>query len=78
MASSPTRKRIVPERERNYLSKCSSLKTGFPTKREALDHAEDLMELGRVKPGCHLTPYLCDECHDWHVYNRTIVFPQLV
>lgn len=31
------------------------------------------MQHGRVNPGCHITPYQCDECREWHLANRVIV-----
>jgi hypothetical protein len=71
MASTATRLRVPWERARTH--KCESRKFGYPTKAAALDGAELLMEKGRVDPGCHITPYLCDDCGDWHVYNRRIV-----
>jgi len=71
MASSPTRMRVYADRASSL--KCLSRKVGYPTKPAALDAAERLMEQGRVDPGCHITPYLCDDCGDWHVYNRRIV-----
>ena len=72
MASRPTRLRYGI-RHNDMLSKCESHKRCFPTKATALDGAERLMEKGFVKPGCHITPYLCRDCHYWHVWNRPIV-----
>lgn len=54
--------------------KCDSRKVGLPTKDAALNLAERLMDQGKVDPGCHITPYLCDRCGEWHVTNRRIVF----
>jgi hypothetical protein len=34
------------------------------------------MMAGRVDPGCHITPYLCDDCRRWHTRNRRIVFTE--
>ncbi len=65
-----TRKRINPAKE--YFSRCSSQKIGYRDKSEALDAAETMMEAGRVNPGCHITPYLCKECRQYHVWNRPI------
>lgn len=49
------------------------MKLGYVGKADALDAAERVMEQGRVSPGCHITPYLCTLCGDWHLYNRRIV-----
>jgi hypothetical protein len=68
MASSPTRLRV-----HDHDHRCESRKACFPTKNDALDMAEVLMERGRVYPGCHITPYQCDACGWWHVGNRVIV-----
>ncbi len=71
MASTPTRKRIDPD---DLAIKCeASLKVGYQTRQQALDGAERAMDAGRVSPGCHLTPYLCDDCGEYHVHNRRIV-----
>lgn len=59
--------------ERAQRQKCASRKICYRNKAVALDAAELLMEAGRVDPGCHITPYLCADCGDWHVYNRRIV-----
>lgn len=72
MASSPTRKHLDVEHE--YLQRCTTQKRGMPTKAAALDVAEQMMADGMVNPGCHITPYRCDVCHEWHVWNRQIVF----
>lgn len=72
MASSPTR--MALDCEHQYLERCSTRKRGFPTKAAALDVAEQMMEDGQVNPGCHITPYECPVCHEWHVTNRIIVF----
>lgn len=69
MASSPTRLAVNPLDARL----CESRKACFRTKNEALDIAEKMMELRRVHPGCHLTPYQCCNCGRWHIYNRVIV-----
>lgn len=71
MASSPSRLHVDPRR---IQVKCVTQKHGYATREEALDGCERSMEAGKVKPGCHLTPYLCDECGEWHSYNRIIVF----
>jgi hypothetical protein len=71
MASSPTRGRV--KTTTGYFRKCESLKVGYPTYAEALDAAERSMARGAVKPGCHLTPYECDRCDEWHIANRVIV-----
>lgn len=70
MASSPTRGTLPNPDER---SRCPSYKASYQTYEEALDEAERLMELGRVSPGCHITPYQCDECGHWHNGNRVII-----
>lgn len=49
------------------------MKTSWRTHAEALDAAEAMMEHGRVRPGCHITPYECLECRRWHVANKVIV-----
>lgn len=71
MASSATRKHLDPAKE--YLSHCTSLKIGYATRSQAFDAAELLMQEGRVNPGCHITPYECRDCGQWHVFNRPIV-----
>lgn len=71
MASSSTRLH-VPIAHR-HLRKCPSEKIGYPHKGAALDAAEVMMRQDRVNPGCHITPYSCDECGEWHVRNRRIV-----
>jgi hypothetical protein len=53
--------------------KCDTRKKGYATKGEALDAAELMMELGQVNAGCHMTPYLCPFCQEFHVSNRVIV-----
>jgi hypothetical protein len=73
MASRQTRLRrrgdVVPNR-------CTSQKTSYANYSEALTAAEQIMERGHVTRGCHITPYLCDSCDRWHVWNRPIVFPK--
>jgi len=71
MASRPTRRRMrVTDVD---FRKCASQKIGYATKDAALDAAEATMRRGNVQPGCHLTPYLCDACGEWHIYNRQVV-----
>lgn len=71
MASTPTRGKV---RERSgFFRKCVSQKVGYATHDEAWTAAEAAMEAGRVSPGCHLTPYECGDCQDWHIRNRVIV-----
>ena len=70
MASYPTRLAV----NLNTARRCTSQKLGFATKDEALDTAERMMERGAVNPGCHITPYECRDCRQWHVYNRRIVW----
>lgn len=67
MASHPTRLHV------REFHKCESEKVGYQTKAEALDGAERMMEAGLVRPGCHITPYPCTRCGEWHVANRIIV-----
>ena len=71
MASSPTRMRMSPDHV--LIHRCESRKVAYRTKARALDAAEKLMEAGRVEPGCHITPYECELCGEWHVYNRRVV-----
>lgn len=69
MASSPARRHLT-----RVTRRCVTHKVGFRTYLQALDAAERLMEQGRVHPGCHITPYRCADCGEWHVYNRIIVW----
>lgn len=71
MASNPTRLRFALQHQ--DLPRCGSAKLGYTTKARALDVAEQMMFEGRVHPGCHITPYLCGDCHEWHVWNRQVV-----
>lgn len=71
MASRPTRQH-VSTREPSY-RKCVSEKVGYATKAEAIEAAELQMLEDKVKPGCHITPYFCRDCQEWHVGNRVIV-----
>ena len=71
MASSPSRLRVPLDVAQAH--RCESRKFGYRDKADSLDGAVRLMELGRVDPGCHITPYLCSLCGDWHVYNRRII-----
>lgn len=52
---------------------CESWKVSYANREAALDGAERGMEVGAVSPGCHLTPYACEDCGRWHVANRRIV-----
>lgn len=73
MASSPTRLSI--DVEHTHLPSCGATgKCGYRSRAEALDIAESMMLQSVVMPGCHITPYHCDDCGWWHVYNRKIVF----
>lgn len=56
--------------------RCTSFKAEYVSLAQAEDAAEDQMDAGFVRPGCHLTPYLCEECGRWHLANRQIVFPR--
>ena len=69
MASRSTRL-ALPVGDR--LHRCASQKACYPTKAIALDAAEAMMEKGWVSPGCHITPYGCPDCEQWHVFNRQI------
>ena len=71
MASTPTRLKIPDDAREQH--KCLSQKRCYPTYADALDAAERLMEMDRVDPGCHQTPYKCNDCHTWHVACRRIV-----
>ena len=66
----PTRIRIDPQR---LSRRCDTQKVCHPTREAALDTCEAQMQAGRVMPGCHLVPYQCGRCGDWHVGNKTIV-----
>lgn len=71
MASSPTR--LSLDVEHRFRICTGTGKLCAPTKAHALDVAEAMMERGDVKPGCHITPYPCEVCGEWHVCNRVIV-----
>lgn len=71
MASSPTRWSVT-ERWIGY-RRCESQKVSYDAKDDALTAAERMMDAGRVRVGCHITPYLCPDCDRWHVANRVIV-----
>lgn len=58
-----------------HLRRCVSFKIGYATKDDALTAAERMMDEGKVRPGCHITPYFCPLCHEWHVANRQIIVP---
>lgn len=71
MASSKTRQKV---RLRDVgVKTCVSQKVSYADYDEALQAAEVMMLEGRVDPGCHITPYRCRDCSDWHVWNRPIV-----
>jgi hypothetical protein len=53
--------------------RCESQKYSFDTREAALDGAERQMDRGAVRPGCHITPYLCGDCGKFHLTNRIIV-----
>lgn len=69
MASTPTRAHLDPERVR----RCVSQKVGFANYSEALSAAELMMLKGLCYEGCHITPYDCELCGEWHLFNRVIV-----
>jgi hypothetical protein len=70
MASSPSRMRVRVDR---LMRRCSTFKVGYATRAEALDACEAGMLAGRVSPGCHLMPYACDLCSQWHMRNVQVV-----
>lgn len=72
MASRPTRQKV--NLRDLGVRRCASQKVGFSTYEDALQAAEKMMLAGKVDPGCHLTPYACEECPEWHVANRIIVW----
>ena len=71
MASRPTRLHINVKA--GEFRRCETQKVAFETKADALTAAERLMDLGKVAPGCHIVPYECRECGQWHVANKIIV-----
>lgn len=74
MASRATRTRIRGDSNLfQRLRLCQSQKVGYRTRQEALDQAEQMMAADHVQPGCHITPYACQDCGAWHVANRRIV-----
>ena len=52
------------------------MKIGYATRVAALDACESQMDAGRVEPGCHVMPYRCDVCGEWHTRNQRIVFTE--
>lgn len=71
VASRPTRMRV--DLRALSFRRCESQKVGYPTYEQALDAAERAMALDKVLPGCHITPYACPDCGEWHNANRRIV-----
>ena len=71
MASRPTRLSIT---DKSLHVRCETFKVGYASYHEALDGAERAMEQDRVNPGCHLMPYYCERCGEWHTRNQKIVF----
>lgn len=71
MASTATRQRV--DLRAGSFRRCASQKIGYSTYEEALYAAERMMDAGKVHPGCHITPYECADCGEWHVANRVIV-----
>ena len=69
MASRQTRGKVDLLRMR----RCASGKVGWVTRDEALDAAELMMLNGHVEAGCHIMPYQCETCRQWHIGNRRIV-----
>ena len=70
MASTQTRARLDPRR----VVTCRSGKRSYDTYADAFDAAELQMLRGIVKPGCHITPYQCEDCRRFHLCNRVIVY----
>ena len=70
MASTPTRKHLSIPRMHG---KCVTFKMGYASREDALDGCERSMDQGLVSPGCHLMPYACDQCGEWHIRNVRIV-----
>lgn len=70
MASRATRQHVRVDR---LMRKCESFKVGYATRALALDACEAGMLAGRVSPGCHLMPYACDLCGEWHMRNVQVV-----
>jgi hypothetical protein len=70
MARTRTRWHLDPAR---IYRRCVSQKVSFRTRQDALDRAERQMEAGQVNPGCHIVPYECPDCGQWHLTNRIIV-----
>ncbi len=73
-------RRLIPSGPTRWHTKrharvCETGKVCHESYAQAFLHAERGMTLGRVDPGCHLTPYRCHHCQAWHVGNRKIVFP---
>jgi len=56
--------------------RCQTLKVGHATRLEALEAAERMMAAGHVSPGCHVMPYRCEACGQWHTRNQRIVFTE--
>jgi hypothetical protein len=74
MASYPTRHHM---RGDQVARKCATtLKIGYADRAAALDACEATMRAGRVEPGCHVMPYRCDDCGEWHTRNQRIVFTE--
>lgn len=72
MASRATRHHV--DQRSSHFRRCDSQKVGYPSYDLALSAAELMMLAGKVSQGCHITPYQCDRCGEWHVANRVIVF----
>jgi hypothetical protein len=70
VASHPTRQHLRVDR---LAVKCVTFKVGYATEHEAFEGAERTMLAGKVAPGCHIMPYLCADCGEWHVRNQRIV-----
>ena len=70
MASRPTRQRLNPAQIER---RCVTQKVAFGSAEEAWTASERMMEANRVKPGCHIVPYVCLTCGAWHLANKVIV-----
>lgn len=71
MASRPSRQKV----HLRFLGarRCVSEKVGYDSYEAALQAAELMMLQDKAAPGCHITPYRCQECPEWHVYTKRIV-----
>lgn len=75
IATRPTRQKV--SLRQLGARRCVSQKVGYATREEAQRVAELMMVQDKIAPGCHFTPYRCDQCPEWHIYTRRIVTPPL-